>query len=122
MAEEKLIKANLDEKNICTDWIENEVYNNNIINTPKDNYPTCSIIGFYRDCLVETSWSSKNNYVNFHFIQTNPYKYSIDDVEELIKLVNELTKDYEGVVIKTRKQMLIDGDTLLTFRFFFKDE
>lgn len=122
MAEEKLIKANLNEKDICTDWIENEIYNNETIGTSKYNFPTTSILGFYRDCLVETTWSQNNNYVRFHFIQTNPYKYSFDDVDELIKIVNELTEDDEGIVIKTKKNILVDGDTIVTFRFFFKEE
>lgn len=122
MAEEKLIKANLNEKDICTDWIENEIYNNETIATAKYNFPTTSIIGFYRDCLVETTWSQNSNYVRFHFLHTNPYVYSNEDVEELIKVVNELTKDDDGIVIKIRKQMLIDGDTIITIRFFFKEE
>lgn len=121
MEEKKLVKCLLDEKDICTDWIYSEIYDNEVINSEHVSYPNHAILGFFNDCLLETKWSASSNYLDCQFLYNNRFIFNEEDIEKLIHIVKEIEK-VNGFVVQYKKISLIDGDVILRFRFFFKEE
>lgn len=121
--EQNLIKCLLDEKDICTDWIENEIYNNETINSEPSSYPSYAVLGFFNDhCLVETKWSTQNNYLECLFLNNSRFFFTEQDIEQLINVVRQIEENNENIVINYKKINCINGDIIVRFRFFFKEE
>lgn len=122
----KLIPANIDEKNVTSDWIFDVIFINgdNTLFLPvhKGN----SYIGLYNHRLVNAMWKHTENRVTFEFVDTLMNKHTPQDE---ILLMNYLQNDlidqsqYDGedsrLIVKVQKEM-VGGTTLILCDFFWE--
>lgn len=126
----KLIPANIDEKNVTSDWIFEDVlseYTNgavNIINIPmrKGN----SYVGLYNNRLVNAMWKRTENRVTFEFIDTLTNTHTEQDEIQLMDylqyhLIDQSQYDGEdsGLIAKVQKEM-VGEITLILCDFFWE--
>lgn len=123
----KLIPANIDEKNVTSDWITDEVLADgnasmNIIIMPirKGN----SYVGLYNNRLVNASWKRTENRVTFEFIDTLTNTHTEQDEIQLMNylmyhLIGQSQYDGEDsrLIVKVQKEMV--GETTLILCDFF---
>lgn len=123
----KLIPANIDEKNVTSDWITDEVLADgnasmNIIVMPihKGN----SYVGLYNNRLVNASWKRTENRITFEFIDTLTNTHTEQDEIQLTDylmyhLIDQSQYDGEDsrLIVKVQKEMV--GETTLILCDFF---
>lgn len=123
----KLIPANIDEKNVTSDWITDEVLADgntsmNIIVMPihKGN----SYVGLYNKRLVNAYWKRTENRVTFEFIDTLTNTHTEQDEIQLMNylmyhLIGQSQYDGEDsrLIVKVQKEMV--GETTLILCDFF---
>lgn len=123
----KLIPANIDEKNVTSDWITDEVLADgntsmNIIVMPirKGN----SYVGLYNNRLVNAMWKRTENRVTFEFVDTLTNAHTEQDETQLMNylmysLIDQSQYDGEDsrLIVKVHKEMV--GETTLILCDFF---
>lgn len=123
----KLIPANIDEKDVTSDWITDEVLADgnasmNIIIMPirKGN----SYVGLYNNRLVNASWKRTENRVTFEFIDTLTNTHTEQDEIQLMNylmyhLIDQSQYDGEDsrLIVKVQKEIV--GETTLILCDFF---
>lgn len=125
----KLIPANIDEKNVTSDWITDEVmadgnFSMNIINMPirKGN----SYVGLYNNRLINAMWKRTENRVTFEFVDTLTNAHTEQDEIQLMDylqyhLIDQSQYDGEdsGLIAKVQKEM-VGEITLILCDFFWE--
>lgn len=123
----KLIPANIDEKNVTSDWITDEVmadgnFSMNIINMPirKGN----SYVGLYNNRLINAYWKRTENRITFEFVDTLTNAHTEQDETQLMNYLMYSLIDqsqYDGddsrLIVKVQKEMV--GETTLILCDFF---
>lgn len=120
MIEKKYIKANIDEKNVTSDWIfdyvldsRNDISVSTRIPSDKGN----SFIGVYGNSVVNAYWETTDNKVTFKFLHTLTTTANDSDMD---KLYHFLLEDLNDGSLVTRVSQV--DDTAIVVEFYWKEE
>ena len=120
MIEKKYIKANIDEKNVTSDWIfvyvlddRNDISVSTRIPSDKGN----SFIGVYRNSVVNAYWETTDNKVTFKFLHTLTTTANDSDMDKLYRFLLEDLND--GSLVTRVSQV---DDTTIVVEFYWKEE
>ena len=120
MIEKKYIKANIDEKNVTSDWIfvyvlddRNDISVSTRIPSDKGN----SFIGVYRNSVVNAYWETTDNKVTFKFLHTLTTTANDSDMDKLYRFLLEDLND--GSLVTRVSQV---NDTTIVVEFYWKEE
>lgn len=118
--EKKYIKANIDEKNVTSDWIfdyildsRNDTYFSIKIPSKKGN----SFIGIFGNSVVNAYWETTDNKVTFKFLHTLTTAVNDSDMDKLYHL---LLEDFNDDNLVTRVSQV--DDTTIVVKFYWKEE
>ena len=118
--EKKYIKANIDEKNVTSDWIfdyvlddRNDISVSTRIPSDKGN----SFIGVYGNSVVNAYWEATDNKVTFKFLNTLTTTANDSDMD---KLYHFLLEDFNDDSLVTRVSQV--DDTTIVVKFYWKEE
>lgn len=118
MIEKKYIKANIDEKNVTSDWIfdyildsRNDIYVSTRIPSDKGN----SFICVYGNSVVNAYWEATDNKVTFKFLHTLTTTANDSDMDKLYRFL--LFND--GCLVTRVSQV---DDTTIVVEFYWKEE
>lgn len=120
MIEQKFIKANIDEKNVTSDWIfdyildsRNDISVSTRIPSDKGN----SFIGVYGNSVVNAYWETTDNKVTFKFLHTLTTTANDSDMDKLYRFLLEELND--GSLVTRVTQV---DDTTIVVEFYWKEE
>ena len=118
--ENKYIKANIDEKNVTSDWIFDYVLDerNDIsvsIRIPSDKGN--SFIGVYGNSVVNAYWETTDNKVTFKFLHTLTTTANDSDMD---KLYHFLLENFNDDNLLTRVSQV--DDTTIVVKFYREEE
>lgn len=118
--EKKYIKANIDEKNVTSDWIFDYVLddrNDISVSTRIPSNKGNSFIGVYRNSVVNAYWEATDNKVTFKFLNTLTTTANDSDMD---KLYHFLLEDFNDDSLVTRVSQV--DDTTIVVKFYWKEE
>lgn len=110
--EKKLIKANIDEKNVCTDWIFECLFG--VIKIPSDRGN--SYLGLIGTSVVNVQWATDDNKVTFKFLHTLFNEPREEDKDRIYKF---FLTDFKGNDDLRVSVTQVDSDTI-TASFFWE--
>ena len=120
MIEQKFIKANIDEKNVTSDWIfdyildsRNDISVSTRIPSDKGN----SFIGVYGNSVVNAYWETTDNKVTFKFLHTLTTTANDSDMDKLYRFLLEELND--GSLVTRVTQV---DDTTIVVEFYWKEK
>ena len=93
----KRVYAPIDEKNICTDWIFDDLLRGNYLETPVNKGKVHDIIGYFNDRLIEVKWVDGDNRICFSFIDTPENHKREDDVSKLLEYLKRSESESDTV-------------------------
>lgn len=106
--------APIDEKNVCSDWIEDVFDEYSTIHTEKRGKNT--FVGFVSDCVCICSYSFGNNTLKWQIIADRK-----EDAESAIKTLSERLREYGKENETLQTEYTTEGNTLYQ-SFFFVEE
>ena len=105
--------APIDEKNVCTDWIEQIFDDYNVVCTTKHHMN--KVCGFVDGVLVECVYQSGHNEINWYVYGLQP------DVDSTISKVKTRLLDFENGESDLYSE-ITDHESYLSQRFYFKPD
>ena len=112
-----LTPAPIDEKNIITDFVQDDLFRGDYLTTPDNKNRLNDLIGFYGGSLLEAKWATGSSTMAFRFIDLPECSVKDNDRAALIAYLNELSKENEGLYVKVWES----GGWILC-SFYFKEE
>ena len=116
--EKKLIKANIDEKNVCSDWIFDclLIDGDGVIEIPSDKGN--SYLGIIGTSAVNVQWATDDNKVTFKFLHTLFNEPREEDKDRVYKF---FFTDFKGDDDNNLRVSVtqVDSDTI-TASFFWE--
>ena len=93
------IPAPIDEKNVISDFVQDDLFRGDCLTTPDDKGSLNDLIGFYGDSLMEAKWTTGSSTMAFRFIDLPERSAKDSDRRALIAYFNEMDMVNEDISV-----------------------
>ena len=114
----KKIYAQIDGKDVCDDWIFDDVFKQDWMYTPYDKRGTHDVIGFYDGYLLSAHWTRGGSTIEFNFIDFPCAIVGEGIIKELIDYLNG-ANDNENSDLKCE---VTNNNTQIIVTFYREEE
>ena len=115
---DKKTLARINGKDVCEDWIYEEVFSDSWVHTPYHRKMTNDVIGFYHGYLLSAHWVDDGSTVEFNFID---YPCAIVNGDVINQFVNYLNETNGTDSSDLRSEIKVNG-TQIKVTFYWEEE
>lgn len=110
--------ARINGKDVCDDWIYEEIFSDEYVRTPFHRNKTNDVIGFYHGCLLSAHWIDDGTTFEFNFID---YPCAIVTEEVIKEFVNYLNETNGTDSSDLRSEIKVNG-TQIKATYYWEEE